>query len=92
MCGKAIIGALIMIAASASMGLCQRPMTTRDDASQMQWNSHQMNQPAAPQYNLSQDRVDDIRRLYDQALEESRNPARQPGKKEPSASQTDAQK
>jgi|UniRef100_A0A7C4ATJ5 hypothetical protein len=92
MSGKTIVAALIVIASCASTGLCQRAMTSGDKPSQTQWTSHQMNQPAAPQYNLSQDRLDDIRRLYDQALTESRNPGPQPESKASSSSQTGVQK
>ncbi len=80
--GTTIVASLIIAVLWASMGVCQRTMPSGDNASQLQWNSHQMNQPAAPQYNLSQDRLDDIRRLYDQALEESRNPSRPTGEKD----------
>lgn len=52
---------------------CQQSKTGAENAVRIQWNSHQMNQPAPPRYNLSRERVDDIRRLYDQAIEESRS-------------------
>ncbi len=67
-----IIASLLIIASSGSEPMCQQPLTSRDNTGQVQWNSHQMNQPAPPQYKLSQERIEDIRRLYDQAVEETR--------------------
>jgi len=67
-----ILASLVLIASCAATALSQQPGIGRDDAAQIQWNSHQMNQPAPPRYNLSQERLEDIRRLYDQAVEQTR--------------------
>ncbi|MDQ1240307.1 MAG: hypothetical protein QG577_2493 [Thermodesulfobacteriota bacterium] len=44
--------------------------TNPTGGNQIQWNSHQMNQPPPQKPQLSEERLEDIRKLYLQAREE----------------------